>query len=162
RTEHAAIGLVERIGSELGAQAEPGPAELAHQRLGERAVELGLEVGAGPAGERDLVQRPRRVRGGAGVGRRCDRSPPRHAGGPRARPAPRAPACAPPPPAPGRSTKVPPRAPPDPAGPRPPGRPSGGRPPLPDGRPSRYSTRTSSPRPSARRRSEAAGSATPP
>ena len=69
RGEHAAIGFVARRGS--GASSvrsdEPHAGELAHQRVGERAVELLLEVRARPRRERELMLRARRIRGDAAL-----------------------------------------------------------------------------------------------
>ena len=60
RGEHAPIGLVGRLGRELGADAEAHAGELAHERVRERVVELLLEVRACPR---------RRGRPDAGAGR---------------------------------------------------------------------------------------------
>jgi hypothetical protein len=53
RDQHPAIGFIVRVGGELGPDDEPHTGQLAHDRLGERAVELRLEVTARPAREPD-------------------------------------------------------------------------------------------------------------
>ena len=53
--------------SARGPKRQPHAGELAHEHLGERAVELALEVMSRPARERELVGRARRVRGDAAL-----------------------------------------------------------------------------------------------
>ena len=69
RGEHAAIGFVarRRIGRELDANRQPNAGELAQQQIGERAVELLLEMRARPRRERELVLAARRIRGDAAL-----------------------------------------------------------------------------------------------
>ena len=63
RGDHPPVGLVAGLGDELGADREPDPGELAHDGLGERAIELLLEVGARPGREAELVLHARRRAG---------------------------------------------------------------------------------------------------